>query len=87
MTCNKDDRNFLSLPPKLGGLGITIFAESCQVECESSVKLTEGLYTKITNQTRQHEANDKSLTIKNEIRSARVGRSKQQLQNTKFNLS
>ena len=40
------ERKFLSLPTKLGGLGKAIFAESCQVEYENSVELTEGLCSK-----------------------------------------
>ena len=32
ITCNKGDRKSLLFPPKLGGLDIPTFAESCQVE-------------------------------------------------------
>ena len=70
ITRNKDERKLLSLPRKLGGLDIPMFVESFQVEYENSVQLTEGICTKIINHTGQHEAEYKSLAIKNEIRSA-----------------
>ena len=70
ITRSKDERKILSLPPKLGGLDIPIFVESFQVEYEKSVQLTERICSKIINHTRQHEADYKSLAIKNEIRSA-----------------
>ena len=42
---------------------------------------------KIINQSRQYEADDNSLAIKNEIRSTRVERNKEQLQNIRSNMS
>ena len=51
ITCDKNEIKLLSVPPKLGGLWIPIFAESYQVEYKNSVKLTEGHCTKIINQT------------------------------------
>ena len=80
-------RKLLSLPPKWGGLNIPLFTESCQVEDENPVKLTERLCAKIINQTRQYEVDDKSLAITNKIRLARQERNKEQLQNIRSNLS
>ena len=70
--CNENDRKLLSLPPKLGGLGIPIFAEISQIEYENSATLTEGLCSKIIQQTRQYENDGKIQSIKLEIRSARL---------------
>ena len=77
ITCNKDERKLLSLERKLlsrtlklVGLCTLIFAGSCQVEYKNSVKLTKGLCTKMINQIRQYEADNKSLVIRKENRSA-----------------
>ena len=51
------------------------------------MKLTERLCAKIINQTRQSEADDKSLAITNKMRLARQERNKEQLQNIRSNLS
>ena len=79
--CNENDRKLLSLPPKLGGLGLPIFAEISQIEYENSIKLTEGLCSKIIQQTRQYENDGKIQSIKLEIRSARLKRNNEKLQN------
>ena len=52
--CNEAERKLLSLPPKLGGLGIPIFSEISDFEFENSVKLTENLCAKIVQQSRQY---------------------------------
>ena len=94
ITCNKDERKLLSLERKLPsltlklvGLCILIFAESCRVEYKNSVKLTKGLCTKMINQIRQYEADNKSLVIRKESRSAIMERNQEQLQNIRFKLS
>ena len=46
ITCNKDERMLIPCPSKLGGLGIRKLAESCQVDDEISVKLTQWICTK-----------------------------------------
>ena len=43
---DKGERKSLSLCLKLGGLIIPIFAESCQIKYENSVKHTEGVVRK-----------------------------------------
>ena len=87
INCNKDGRKLLSLPPKLGGLDMSIFPESCQAEYENSVKHAEGLCTKIISETRQCEADCKSRAITNEIRWVRMEQNTEQLQNIRPNLS
>ena len=47
----------------------------------------QGFCTKIINQTRQYESDDKSLAIQNVIRSSRMERNEGQLQNIRPNLS
>ena len=37
--CNEMERKLIALPPKLGGLGIPIFAEISNDEFENSIKL------------------------------------------------
>ena len=46
ITSNKEEIKSLLFPPKLGGLGIPIFAESFQVAYENSVKPREEVFTK-----------------------------------------
>ena len=74
---NKMKRKLIALPPKLGGLGIPIFAEVNNDEFENSIKLTECLSTKIINQMHQYEPDEEILTIKNRIQVARVEQNKQ----------
>ena len=69
----------IALPPKLGGLGIPIFAEISNDEFENSIKLTECFLTKIINQMRQYGPDEEIQTIKNRIHAARVEQNKQKL--------
>ena len=70
--CNEMERKLIALPPKLGGLGILIFAEISNDEFEKSIKLTECLSTKIINQMHQHEPDEEIQTIKNRVHATRV---------------
>ena len=45
-----DERTLLSLPVRLGGLGIPIYSETCQREFENSQKITQTLRHNIVNQ-------------------------------------
>jgi hypothetical protein len=47
---SSDDRKLLSLPVKLGGMGIPIFTEICQSEYENSLKATQLIRPKIVAQ-------------------------------------
>ena len=67
ISCNKDARMLLPCPPKLCGLGIPKFTQSCQVKYKFSVKLAERLRTKIISRIPQYDACDSLLAIKNEI--------------------
>ena len=79
--CNENYRKLLSLPPKLDGLGLPIFAEISQIEYENSVKLTEGLCSKIIQQTRQYDNDGKIQSINLKISSARLKINNEKLQN------
>ena len=76
---NEMKRKLIALPPKLGGLGIPIFAEVSNDEFENSIKLTERLSTKIINSMHQYEPDEEIPTIKNRIHGARVEQNKQKL--------
>ena len=65
--CNEMERKLIALPPKLGGLGIPIFAEISNDEFENSIKLTECLSTKIINQMRQYEPDEEIKPSKTEF--------------------
>ena len=51
--CNELERSLMSLPTKLGGLGIPIFSEISNLEYQNSVKITSTLKKCIINQERQ----------------------------------
>ena len=46
--CGNDERHLLSLPIKLGGMGIPIFSEISQTEFQNSLQLTEEHVSLIT---------------------------------------
>ena len=58
----------MSLPPKLGGMGIPIFPDIADREYEFSQMLSNDLTSKIISQERQHKPNDNSMVIKSKIK-------------------
>ena len=66
------ERKLLSLPVKLGGLGIPIFSEICETEYSNSLIITENLRNNIIQQNRQYEIDQdmqkKRVIDLNEIR-------------------
>ena len=60
---NQSERKLLSLPAKLGGLGLPIFSETSDMEYENSMLVTEHLTNKIVQQEYQY-ACDKELSKK-----------------------
>ena len=50
---SSDDRKLLSLPVRLGGMGIPIFTEICQREYDNSLKATQIIRPRIIAQ--EHE--------------------------------
>ena len=47
--CSDEERKLLSLPVRLGGLGLPIFSELCEREYRNSVRATQQLSENITN--------------------------------------
>ena len=48
--CTEDERKLMSLPVKMGGLGIPIFSEICSREFSASHRITQQLTENIVNQ-------------------------------------
>ena len=65
--CSGIERKLVSLPPKLGGMGIPIFSNISDREYEFSQMLSNDLTSKIINQDRQYQSNDNSIVFKNKI--------------------
>eukprot|EP00794_Sanderia_malayensis_P019271 gene19271-biopygen16156 len=61
--CSKDERLLLSLPVKLGGLGIPIFSQLSKIEYQNSRKLTEQSSSKIKDQTTEYQLDEQLQTV------------------------
>ena len=70
--CFENERKLLSLPPKLGGLGIPIFSEKSDFEYSNSKIVTKQLCEKIIQQERQYNRDNKIKEIKNKITRTRL---------------
>ena len=57
ITCSNEERKLISLPVKLGGLGIPIFSKIADREYEYSQMISDDLARKIVNQERQYVEN------------------------------
>ena len=77
----------MSLPPKLGGLGIPIFSEIADHEFNNSVLLSNDLSTKIQNQQRKYDPNNKTQNVKNKIKATKQQRYKIDLDTIRLNLN
>ena len=53
--CSQDERRLLSLPVRLGGLGIPIFSELCEREFQNSARATKQLSQKIQDQVSEFD--------------------------------
>ena len=72
--CSENERKLLSLPPKLGGLGIPIFSEKSDFEYSNSKMMTKQLCEEILQQERQYDQDNKIKEIKNKITRTRLTR-------------
>ena len=72
--CSEIERKLLSLPPKLGGLGIPIFSETFDFEYSNSKMVTKQLCEKIIQQERQYDRDNKIKEVKNKITRTRLTR-------------
>ena len=68
IACSEQTRMLMSLPPKLGGLGIPIFANTAEVEYQNSIKITKGLKDKITNQDRSYVTDENLQSLKSKLK-------------------
>ena len=55
--CSHVERLLLSLPVKMGGLGLPIFTDICDLEYENSRRATSQLTKKIMNQIHEYKLN------------------------------
>ena len=81
------ERKLLSLPVKLGGLGIPIFSEICETEYSNSLIITENLRNNIIQQNRQYEIDQDMQKKKNNIKFNRSKRNQKELENIRKDLN
>ena len=74
VTITENERKLLSLAPRLGGLGISIFEEG-EIEYQNSIMISEHLCNRITDQFKRHEP-DAELNKKKQINSMKKDRQK-----------
>ena len=87
-TMSEEDRRLLSLPVRLGGLGIPIFEESSVFEFQSSQRITKQLKDKVIQQERRFTIDrkkDKEIAI--ELKKERDMRNQQTLENLRQSMS
>ena len=72
--CSDIERKLLSLPSKLGGLGILIFAEISNQEYEYSLMLSKDISTRIAKQEIQLTSETDLQNIKQKIKSQKTAK-------------
>ena len=83
-----EERELLSLPARLGGLGITNPVKSADQEYVNSQLLTKPLTTNIINQVHEYTIDQQQITlIKSEIRASRRTQQKLTLEQLRSNMS
>ena len=78
--CSQSLRELMSLPLKMGRLGIPIFAQSADLEFMNSEKITESLVKSIINQQRPYD-NSEEKKIINILKKHKNHRNKTTLRN------
>ena len=81
ITLSTLERKLVSLPAKLGGLGIPIFSQISQSEYTNSIEITKKLKSSIKQQNRQYDPDEQMSKIKNKIKSEKVRKHKYELAN------
>ena len=76
----ENDRKLLSLAPQFGGLGTLIFEELCEIEYQSSIKISEHLCNRITDQSKRHEPEPELNNNKKQIKSMKIDQQKKILE-------
>ena len=69
----ENDRNLLSLEIGLGGLGILIFEELCEIEYQNSIMISEHLCNRITGHFRRRKPDPELDTKNKQIKSMSNG--------------
>ena len=71
--CSEIERELLTLPPRLGGLGLNIFSEDSEIEYQNSRLVTNDIMKAVYEQNFDHEINLKSCkTTKQNIKASRI---------------
>ena len=83
ITPSRLERSLLSLPTKLGGLGIPIFSEISMSEYNNSCMLTNHLRTNIVNQAIRYERNSDLKEIRSKITQLRNNQHHEKLRGIK----
>ena len=86
IVCSNDERKLLSLPPRLGGMGLTVFSDECDLEYNNSRNITASLRKSIVEQSSQYSAERKTST-KNKIKSNREKRQKDILESIRSSMN
>ena len=86
--CNHRERTLLSLPVRLGGMGLPIFSEICDIEFQNSMLATEQLRSRIKSQHREYDI-DKDLekNIEQRIKKERKERQEKALEELRKNMN
>ena len=85
--CSDIERKLLSLPSKLGGLGIPIFAEISNQEYEYSLMLSKDLSTRIMKQEIQLSSETDVQNIKRKIKNQKQKKHQAKLENIRSYLT
>ena len=87
-TISEESRRLLSLPVRLGGLGIPIFSESCVFEYQNSQRKTSQLKQKILDQTVEYSIDkEKEKEVERVLRKERDDRNEAILKSLRENMS
>ena len=85
--CSDLKGKLLSLPPKLGGLGIPIFSETAEREYKFSTMISKDLTSRIVNQHRQHQSNENVNQIKKKVKLMKLQHHQEQLNGLRLKFS
>ena len=86
--CTPEERTLLSLPVRLGGMGIPVFSELCEREFRNSTMATEQLRERIRNQVREYNIDQVAeKTIIQQIKKERKDFQEKQLEEIRRRMS
>ncbi|MCH2405735.1 MAG: hypothetical protein MK200_06040, partial [Nitrosopumilus sp.] len=86
--CTEIERKLFALPVRLGGLGMNVLSEMCEIQYKNSVAVTESLVENVVNQQEILEIDEAKIkSVKNAIKVEKVRRNLDQLANIKVSLN